>query len=212
MDDNPHGEGRDREQIRLDARNLRGIAHPVRVRMLTLLRTDGPATATTLAQRLGLNTGATSYHLRQLAEHGFIEDDPDRGSRRERWWKAAHRNTVLTDDLLGDDSGLGEAFLRSVAQVQADGMLRAVDELPTLPDAWRAAQEFSDYRLTLTPAQASALAREIHAVLGRHNTGDAVAEDSAPVTFQFQLFPNLGDAAPRADARSRDDETTTEER
>ncbi|WP_428995029.1 helix-turn-helix domain-containing protein [Kribbella qitaiheensis] len=40
----------------------------MRNRMLGLLRVHGPATATTLAERLGVNTGATSYHLRQLAE------------------------------------------------------------------------------------------------------------------------------------------------
>ena len=43
--------------------------------MLGILRTEGATTATALAQRLGLNTGATSYHLRQLAQHGFIVDD-----------------------------------------------------------------------------------------------------------------------------------------
>ncbi|MGB0191497.1 MAG: helix-turn-helix domain-containing protein, partial [Nocardioides sp.] len=43
---------------------LKALTHPVRVRMLGMLRIDGPATSTTLAQRLGLNTGATSYHLR----------------------------------------------------------------------------------------------------------------------------------------------------
>lgn len=71
----------------IDARNLQGIAHPVRVRMLAMLRAEGPATATTLARRLGLNTGATSYHLRQLAAHGFIvEDTHSLSSRwRSRW-------------------------------------------------------------------------------------------------------------------------------
>jgi DNA-binding transcriptional ArsR family regulator len=46
---------------------LKALSHPVRVQMLGILRIDGPATATMLASRLGLNTGATSYHLRQLA-------------------------------------------------------------------------------------------------------------------------------------------------
>ena len=54
---------------------LKALAHPVRLRMLGLLRIEGPATATTLATRLGLNTGATSYHLRQLAQHGFVVED-----------------------------------------------------------------------------------------------------------------------------------------
>ena len=76
-----------------NARQLRALTHPVRLRMLGMLRIDGPATATSLAERLGLNTGATSYHLRQLAEHGFIEDDAAQGSGRERWWKATYTST-----------------------------------------------------------------------------------------------------------------------
>ena len=63
--------------IALDAGSLRGLAHPVRLRMLGLLRTEGPATATRLAARLGLNSGATSYHLRQLATHGFVVEATD---------------------------------------------------------------------------------------------------------------------------------------
>jgi predicted ArsR family transcriptional regulator len=41
-----------------------------------------------LAHQLGLNTGATSYHLRELADHGFVEEVPERGRGRERWWRA----------------------------------------------------------------------------------------------------------------------------
>ena len=69
---------------------LKALSHPVRLRMLGLLRAEGPATATALAARLGLNSGATSYHLRQLAAHGFVEDDASRGNGRDPWWRAAH--------------------------------------------------------------------------------------------------------------------------
>ena len=48
------------------------------------LRIDGPATATALAEMLGTNTGATSYHLRQLAEVGLVAEDPDLGTGRQR--------------------------------------------------------------------------------------------------------------------------------
>lgn len=184
--------------VRLDARNLRGLAHPVRVRMLGLLRAGGPATATTLAKRLGLNTGATSYHLRQLAEHGFIVE-ADQGTRRERWWKAAHRNTSFPDGVLtGEEAELGDAFWRSVVQVQADGMLRAVDARSTLPERWREAQDFSDYLLRLTPDEARELATAVHKVVQQRRSGpmEDVQEPTAGtarVTFQFQMFPHPDD-------------------
>ena len=76
----------EKRTIELDARTLRAIAHPLRMRMLGILRTEGPATATSLAARLGESSGTTSWHLRQLAEHGFIEEDSERGNRRDRWW------------------------------------------------------------------------------------------------------------------------------
>jgi DNA-binding transcriptional ArsR family regulator len=91
-----------RKVRRLDPRSLRGIAHPLRMRLLTVLRQDGPATASRLAEKLGESSGATSYHLRQLAAHGFVEDDPERGKGRERWWKAAVDGTLFDESLYSD--------------------------------------------------------------------------------------------------------------
>jgi hypothetical protein len=143
-----------------------------------------------------MNTGATSYHLRQLAEHGFITELPARGLRRERWWAAAHADTAFPEDeLVADDTGLGAAFLRSVGQVAADNMLRAIDARATLPDEWRGAEDFSDYALSLTPSEARELTAELHAVLRRRRTESLdraePAADAARVTVQFQLFPIL---------------------
>jgi len=90
--------------LRLDPVTLRGLAHPLRVRILGVLREHGPANATTLSEMLGQSTGATSYHLRQLASYGFIVEDTGSGKAsgrggRERWWKAAHQGTVLDEDV-----------------------------------------------------------------------------------------------------------------
>ena len=89
--ENPPPDGRHRAAARRsDGRQVRVLAHPLRMRLLGSLRIDGPATATALAEKLGTNTGATSYHLRQLAEVGLVTEDPDRGTSRQRWWQAAH--------------------------------------------------------------------------------------------------------------------------
>ena len=71
----------------LDATALQGLAHPLRVQLCDQLSMHGPATATQLAARLNESSGATSYHLRQLEKYGFVEEDPGRGSGRERWWR-----------------------------------------------------------------------------------------------------------------------------
>lgn len=183
------------QRIELDARNLRGIAHPVRVRLLGMLRLDGPSTATALAHRLGLNSGATSYHLRQLAEHGFVVDDAERGTGRERWWKAAHLSTSFTQsDLAADSTGMGEAFMRALAHEYANAMVRAVDEMPTLPESWRSAGQFSDAALQLTAEELKELVAEVSTVVRRYRRAmpgpnpDA-PRDSARVRFLMQAFP-----------------------
>lgn len=70
-----------------DVAVLRLLAHPVRRRIDEQLR-SGPVTATTLAQALGESTGLTSYHLRQLAKYGFVEEVPELATGKERWWRA----------------------------------------------------------------------------------------------------------------------------
>ena len=74
--------------MRLDTRAMKILAHPLRSRLLGALRLGGPASASTLAQALGTNSGATSYHLRRLAETGLVVDQPG-GRGRERLWRAA---------------------------------------------------------------------------------------------------------------------------
>jgi DNA-binding transcriptional ArsR family regulator len=67
-----------------DLGSLKLLAHPMRYRVMDRLR-QGPATSTTLARALGLNTGVTSYHLRQMAEHGFIEEVPELSMKPRVW-------------------------------------------------------------------------------------------------------------------------------
>lgn len=67
---------------------LKAFAHPLRMAMYLELGRRGSATASGLARVLGESSGQTSYHLRQLERHGFVEDDPERSGGRERWWRA----------------------------------------------------------------------------------------------------------------------------
>jgi DNA-binding transcriptional ArsR family regulator len=71
----------------------KALANPVRQRILRELEILGEATSTVLAGRLGVTTGGTSYNLRVLAGHGFVEEVPDRGQGRERWWKLSRLST-----------------------------------------------------------------------------------------------------------------------
>ena len=171
---------------------LRALAHPVRLRMLGLLRSEGPATATTLAVRLGLNTGATSYHLRQLAQHGFIEEDSARGNARDRWWRAAHQATTTAPEAPGDTEGaeLLDAYLQAVAVVLTEQLQRAIEERSLLPDEWRAASEFSDFVIRLTPGRARALQDALQAMILAEE--DEEGDDARELVIQLTAFPRPG--------------------
>lgn len=153
-----------------DPRALRALAHPLRGRILGILRLEGPSTATLLGGRLGESSGATSYHLRQLAGHGFVEDMPGEGSGRERWWRALHRSTHWeTADFLGDPAAREVADELLLLQVdQRRRTLAAyVEQRRALGEDWEAAASLSDYAMRLRPEAAKALADELSAVLAR---------------------------------------------
>lgn len=139
-----------------DVTQLRALSHPVRMRILGLLRTLGPATATLIARRLGLNSGATSYHLRQLAEHGFVEEASGLGTKRERWWRAASQVTSVPEPDDPDDEGRDatDAFHQVVVTQQAQRMQAAAERRGGEAQEWRRATSVSDASVAVTAAQA----------------------------------------------------------
>src|SRR3954454_12016717 len=106
----------DDDTVVLDPPRLRALAHPLRVRLLGLLRLHGPSTATRLAARVGDSSGSTSYHLRQLAAAGLVAEDPAHagGGGRERWWRAVHSSTRLDTFFTGDDAVVTVEYLRAI--------------------------------------------------------------------------------------------------
>ncbi len=148
---------------------LRGITHPVRVRLLGLLRMDGPQTSADLARATGLNTGATSYHLRQLAQHGFIEDAPGLGSGRERHWRAKHRGTRMDAPADGPEATASlddrAAFQQTVVSWAGGQLQAAQDEWTELPAAWRVATTFEDHLLRLSAEQAAVALTRLQALV-----------------------------------------------
>jgi predicted ArsR family transcriptional regulator len=182
-----------KKTVELDAQLLRTLAHPMRNRMLGLLRVHGPATATTLAARLGVNTGATSYHLRQLAEAGLVVEDDSRGNARDRWWKSAHQGTEFDkSQLLEEEPELALGFLHGVGQIYAENMFQAIDALQTQTPEWREATLISDYFFHLSAAETQQMLEEVLAVLEKYRTEDLTApipEGAKQVTVQIQAYP-----------------------
>lgn len=79
-----------------DAGAIKAMAHPLRLRLLELLGTGGPATATELARRVGESPANCSWHLRQLAAHGFITET-GQGKGRQRYWEFVPGGATFSD-------------------------------------------------------------------------------------------------------------------
>jgi DNA-binding transcriptional ArsR family regulator len=178
-------------------RGLRALAHPVRLRMLGMLRLEGPATASGLAGRLGLNSGATSYHLRQLAAYGFVEDVPAEasgGSGRERWWRALHRSTHWdAEDFLDDPAAREVVDEMLLAQIDSRRrMLTAYfEQRGALGRDWQSAASLNDYVLRLGPDDTRALAAELNEVLARwrNRTPDVPTPETEIVSVTLDVLP-----------------------
>jgi len=177
-----------------DPRALRALAHPLRGRILGLLRLDGPSTATLLGQRLGESSGATSYHLRQLAAYGFVEDLPEQGDGRERWWRALHRSTHWdTADFL-EDSTAREVIDEMLLQ-QIDSRRRTLmayfEQRRELGDEWETAGSLNDYVFRLPADEARALGDELTEVLARwrDRSPDVPAPGTEMVLVNLDVLP-----------------------
>ena len=158
-----------RKQV-TDVDTLRALAHPLRVRLLGALRLDGPATASELGRRFGESSGSTSYHLRQLERFGFVEEDDEQPSRRERRWRAAHDVTSFRPaDFL--DEAAGREALEVMDQQQLRFLLDTVQawhrEKADWPHEWVDAAEQSDLHLWLRPAELAEMNQELLAVVQR---------------------------------------------
>ena len=184
----------------LDAHAITVLAHPIRSRILALLRQNGASTATALAGLLDTNTGATSYHLRKLAEVGLVEEttqpdssEPGRGGR-QRWWKpTTDRHAFVASSVAGDpDAEAAHNWLeRHYFRILTDQFGTWLDTSRDWPLEWQDASGLSDFMLALTPDRARAMSAELAEVLERYRTmpSNESGGDGADVRVQLMLYP-----------------------
>jgi len=177
---------------------MRGLVNPLRLRLLELLQADGPSTATELGRRVGQSTGVTSYHLRVLAQHGFIVEDEERGDDRDRWWRAVHRSTSFSFRVPGDpatEDTVDQAaqFIRLNVEASHRRAIDWVDTLPSQVDELAAMPwTVSDWPLLLTHDQARMVVTTVRELVAQFQRDpEAATGDPGAVRAhaQFQLFP-----------------------
>lgn len=184
----------------LTPKALRGLVHPIRLRLLDLLQADGPATASGLGERIGESSGVTSYHLRVLAKHGFITEDEERGNGRDRWWRAVHRTTSFTFRMPedpGTDETLEEAerYVRLVAEDSHRRVLAFVSTLASRREELAAMPwTVSEMPLQLTLEQAAELRAAIYELAlpyRRDPSGPPPGPETVRAHLDYQLTPEI---------------------
>ncbi|GAA0461330.1 winged helix-turn-helix domain-containing protein [Streptomyces sp. NPDC046215] len=175
------------EQTRDTGDGLR--EHEVRTALLGLLAEVGTVTATEAAARLGYSSGLCSFHLRQLARHGHIEEAPHRGGRARPWRLKQHGPAA--EDQFGDLArGLeDESWQRWLARRDA------------APAPWRHDEAFSAVAY-LTPEEMTRVADAVRRALAPYHDREqrplARPEGARPVALITRLFPLLPHAADEA--------------
>lgn len=107
----------------IDPKALRAVAHPVRVRLMEEL-IEGPATATELSDRIGESPANCSWHLRQLAKYGFVEETGG-GTGRQRPWQLVIQEKHISQSEIGDDLRLATTSVMRMLAAREYESLRA---------------------------------------------------------------------------------------
>jgi len=151
-----------------DPRALRALAHPLRLALLGLLRSEGPLTATRAGELLGESSASCSFHLRQLAKYGMVEEAGG-GRGRERPWRATAMftdvPTVTDSPELAAASGL---FRSIVAERYYEQTVSWLEARAGEPAEWQQAALFGDVLVYVTAAELAELGEQVDQLLDRY--------------------------------------------
>lgn len=176
-----------------DPEHLRALAHPRRMEIIDLLIADGPLTASQCAARLGDSPASCSYHLRQLARFGFVEEAAG-GQGRNRPWRWVPVGNQIESAGSPAERSAAEALGAVIEGRNIDRIRRYARHGAT--DPWREAGQTSDWAIRVTEEELVELGEAISALLiplqRRTFDGDAPAG--------ARLVDVLTYLMPRADA------------
>jgi DNA-binding transcriptional ArsR family regulator len=177
-----------------DPRMLRAYAHPVRMALVGLLRTEGPLTATRAAELLGESSGTCSFHLRQLAKYGLVEEAGG-GTGREKPWRATTMYTAWHSVADTPEQAAATGLLQTViAERYYEMLMRWLEASPDQPPAWQEAALLGDRILYVTAGELSELGRQVEELVEKYVERQVKPElrppDARKVTYLQIAFPN----------------------
>lgn len=171
------------------ADQLRALTHPRRIDLLDLLMASGPLTASECAERLGDSPASCSYHLRQLARFGFVEEAPGGTGRNRPWRWVPMGNTVELGGSPSEEAA-SEALTAVLDARTADRIRRYRGQRGR--DPWRRHAMTSDWTIRVTESELADLNDAISALLAplQRRTNDGVAPEGSRLVDVFtHLLP-----------------------
>ncbi|HSZ45174.1 MAG TPA: helix-turn-helix domain-containing protein [Streptosporangiaceae bacterium] len=148
-----------------DARTFRALSHPVRLALLETLAIEGPLTATEAGEKIGESPTTCSFHLRQLARYGFVEEAGG-GKGRARPWRLA---TLAMQSANVHDDPETEIAATALAGLLRERQLERyrtwLGTKASYPREWRAAANEGDYLFWVTPEELTDLNRQLTEML-----------------------------------------------
>ncbi len=184
-----------------DPRALRAVAHPTRLKLIGLLRRAGPLTATQAGERIDESPAGCSFHLRQLAKWGLVEEAGG-GRGRERPWQATASDTEWAARGPSEEvDEAGDLLTRVVVERWLEEALGWVDQRREESPDWSEAAVLGDRLLSVTPAELEELNRRIGELLEPYVKRLADRREqppgARPVTFIQLGFPIAEEPEPR---------------
>ena len=149
-----------------DARTLRALAHPVRIALLEELAFGGAMTATEIGERIGETATTCSFHLRQLAKYGFVEEAGG-GSGRSRPWRLTSIGMSFSPSGDREAEIASDAVVRMFRERQLERYQTWRSTKASYPPEWRQAATDSQYLFYLTAPELEQLSTEVHELLER---------------------------------------------
>jgi DNA-binding transcriptional ArsR family regulator len=148
-----------------DARRLRALAHPVRIALLEELSIYGPMTATQVGERIGETPTTCSFHLRQLAKYGFVEEAGGGKGRARPWRVTSVHMSIDGDDGDAETQIAAGTLLRLFRERTFARAARWQETRAAFPREWRDAANNSEFVSYLTPAELKKLNEDMFALL-----------------------------------------------
>jgi predicted ArsR family transcriptional regulator len=142
-----------------DPKAIRALAHPLRLDLLELLTASGPATAAHCGRVLGHSQASCSFHLRQLAKYGFVEEAGPGQDRRERKWRVPDPRPTLRI------RGAGKELERLVVERETAAILDWLERKPRETAAWRDQSDIVSAVAVLSAEEAAELKARLHQLI-----------------------------------------------